>query len=168
MALLAELAQDPGDAPLVPGGDDLARCELLARVHAHVERGVIGVGEAALARVDLHRGHAEVEVDDVGACAFLDEHPKCLGVAAAQEAHRAGNLVGQLHEALLGERVAVDRDKRAVGAEALGDHARVPAAAESAVDRGLAGLGVEQLEQLVGEHRDVDGGHVKQDGQRAR
>ena len=36
--------------------------ELLVGVHAHVQRRVVGVGEAALARVDLHRGHPEVEV----------------------------------------------------------------------------------------------------------
>ena len=32
-------------------------------VHAHVERRVVGVGEAALARVHLHRGDAEVQVE---------------------------------------------------------------------------------------------------------
>ena len=56
---------------------------------------------------------------------------------------------GERREALLGERVAVDRDERARGAEPLGEQARVPAVAERAVDRRLAGLRVEQLEQLA-------------------
>jgi hypothetical protein len=42
------------------------------------------------------------------------------------------------------------------------------AAAERAVDRGLPGLRVERLDQLAGEHRNVRGGHVKQDGQGMR
>ena len=36
-------------------------------IHAHVERRVGGVGEAALGPVELHRGDAEVEQDRVGA-----------------------------------------------------------------------------------------------------
>ena len=72
-ALLAVLAQRARDPAAVPRVDDLERRELLARVHAHVERGVVGVREAALAVVDLHRAHAEVHVDEVGAHALLDQ-----------------------------------------------------------------------------------------------
>ena len=68
VALLAVLAQRRGarrrSSHVV---DDLARVSSCVGVHAHVERRVVGVGEAALARVDLHRGHAEVDVDEVGA-----------------------------------------------------------------------------------------------------
>ena len=52
-----------------------------------------------------------------------------------------------------------------VGAEAVGDQARVAARAERAVDGDLARLRVERLDQLAGEDRDVGLGHVKQDGQ---
>ena len=41
---------------------------------------------------------------------------------------------------------------------------RVAPAAEGAVHRDLARSGIERLDELPGEHRDVDG-HVKQDGQ---
>ena len=34
-------------------------------VHAHVQRSVLGVGEPALAHVELHRGDAQVEQDRV-------------------------------------------------------------------------------------------------------
>ena len=69
VALLAVLAQQAGQPPLVPGVDDLLGGQLLLGVHPHVERRVVGVGEAALPGVDLHRGHAQVQVDDVGASA---------------------------------------------------------------------------------------------------
>ena len=80
----------------------------------------------------------------------------------------ARDLGGELGERLLGERVAVDRDQRPGGADAVGDEARVAGAAERAVDRDLAGLRVERLDQLPGEDGDVRAGHVKQDGQEMR
>ena len=66
-----------------------------------------------------------------------------------------GDLGGQLGEVLLGDRVAVDRDQRARGADPLGDQARVAAGAEGAVDRDLARLRVQRLDQLPGEDGDV-------------
>ena len=54
-----------------------------------------------------------------------------------------------------------------VGADALGDQPRVAAAAEGAVDGDLARSGIQEVDELPGEHRDVDG-HVKQDGQEMR
>ena len=44
--------------------------QLCVGIHPHVERRVVGVGEAALPGVDLHRGHPEVHVDHVGRDAF--------------------------------------------------------------------------------------------------
>src|SRR5881396_3612561 len=44
------------------------------------------------------------------------------------------------------------------------DQPRVPAAAEGAVHGDLARSGIQEVDELPGEHRDVDG-HVKQDGQ---
>src|SRR5437764_10744901 len=64
-ALLAVAAEELREPALVPFVHDLARVELLLGVHAHVERRVVRVGEAALPGVHLHRGDAEVEVDDV-------------------------------------------------------------------------------------------------------
>ena len=55
-----------------------------------------------------------------------------------------------------------------VGPEPLGDEARVPAAAERAVDGDLARPRVQRLDQLAGEDRDVRLGHVKKDGQGTR
>ena len=86
----------------------------------------------------------------------------------AQEARLARDLGGERGERLLGERVAVDRDQRAGGADPVGDQARVAGGAERAVDDDLAGLRVQRLDQLPGEDRDVRAGHVKQDGQEKR
>jgi hypothetical protein len=84
LAALHDLARDPArvrvlaiapeqlrELALVPAVHDLARIKLLARVHAHVERRVVGIREAPFARVHLHRGDAEVEVDDVRAQLLL-------------------------------------------------------------------------------------------------
>ena len=60
------------------------------------------------------------------------------------------------------------RDQRPRRAQAVGDEARVAAAAERAVDGDLARLRVQRFDQLAGEHRDVGLGHVKKDGQGTR
>ena len=168
VALLAVLAQGAREAAAVPRVDDLARGQLLARVHPHVQRGVVGVGEAALERVDLHRGHPEVEVDEVGDDALLGELPQAVLEVGADEAGRARHLGGQLGERLLRERVAVDRDQRAGRADPVRDEAGVAGRAEGAVDGDLARLGVQRLDELPGEDGDVRAGHVKQDGQEMR
>ena len=87
-----------------------------------------GVGEAALARVHLHRRDAEVQVDQVGRTPSSRSSAKPVGVVHAQEAGLAGRLARELLEALLGGRVAVDADERARRAEPVGHQARVAAA----------------------------------------
>ena len=86
----------------------------------------------------------------------------------ADEARVARHLGGELGERLLGERVAVDRDQRAGGAEPVRDQPRVAGGAERAVDGDLARLRVQRLDELPGEDGDVRAGHVKQDGQGMR
>jgi hypothetical protein len=164
----AVLAKQAGQAALVPGLDDLAGGELLVGVHAHVQRRVVGVGEAALARVHLHRGDAQVEVGEIRPHALLDEQLEAVGEGGADEARLAGDLGGQLGEAVLGDRVAVDADQRARRADAVGDQARVTPAADRAVDGDVAGARVQRLDQLAREDGHVQGGHVKKDGQGSR
>jgi hypothetical protein len=86
----------------------------------------------------------------------------------AQEAGLARDLRGELGEGLLGERVAVDRDQRPGGADAVRDQAGVARRAERAVDCDLARLRVQRLDELPGEDGDVRAWHVKQDGQGMR
>ena len=129
VALLTVLAQQAGEAPLVPGVDDVGRRQVLVGVHAHVERRVVGVGEAAVPRVDLQRRHAEVQDDDVGAHALVDECLQPLGERRALEPRLARDIRRELGEVLRGGRVAVDADQHPAGAEALGDQPRVAGSA---------------------------------------
>ena len=83
-------------------------------VHAHVQRRVVGVGEAALPRVDLHRGHAEVEVDEVGRDALVAQQLRRPSAKDARTKRVAQDTsAASCGEVLLGGRVAVDRDERA-------------------------------------------------------
>ena len=85
-ALLAVAAEDVGELALVGLVDELARGQLRGGVHAHVERRVGGVREAALGPVELHRRDAEVEQDRVGADAVrreLAEHGRELAARGA-------------------------------------------------------------------------------------
>ena len=83
VALLAEAAQRLRDPRLGPLVDEVGGAQLLAGVHAHVEGGVVGIGEAPLPGVDLHRGHSEVHVDHLWADAFAAQGAKtCREVAA--------------------------------------------------------------------------------------
>ena len=116
-----------------------ARGELLRRVHPHVERRVVGVGEAALARVDLHRGHAEVEVDHVGLHALLGERAQAVLEVGADEA-----ACGSATSAASSANASSASGSRSIpissagGAEPVGDQARVAGGAERAVDGDLA------------------------------
>ena len=58
--LLRVIAQDAGDLRRAPCVDDLPRRQRLILIHAHVQRRVRVVGEAALGGVELMAAHAEV------------------------------------------------------------------------------------------------------------
>src|SRR5438876_8492836 len=63
IALLAVAAEDRDQLALRSVVHEVARGKLGGRVHAHVERRVNSVGEAALGPVELHARDAEVEQD---------------------------------------------------------------------------------------------------------
>ena len=162
--LLAVLAQDAGQLLGLVGVEHVGGRRALGAVHAHVEGRVLGVGEAALAHVELHRGDTEVEQDGVdGAEAELVEHLGELvvdGVDAGEPVAEAGEpLAGQVE----GGGVAVDADdpgQRAAGQHGLG----VPAEAEGGIDHDGALVlqgGREEGHDPVQEDGDVCGaGHV--------
>ena len=159
-ALLAQFADHLGESVLRPLVDHGGRREALRRVHPHVEWRVIGVGEAPLPGVDLHRGHAEVEDDPVGPDALPAQALEGGDEVGAQEAGSRRGIGGELAPALLRGRVAIDRDQLALGADPLRDQAGVAAAAEGAVHERLARAGVEDVDQLGGEDGIVFDGHI--------
>ena len=159
--LLAVLAQHPGQLRGRVGVEDVGGGRAGGAVHPHVERRVLGVGEAALADVELHRGDAEVEehrVDRVEAEVVED-----VGQLVVDRVH-AGEPVAEAGQPLAGQvegrGVAVDADhpgQLAAGQHRLG----VAAQAEGRVDHDRA-LVVEGRRQEghdpVEEDGDVGGG----------
>ena len=89
VALLAEVAEDRLEMALLGLVDELVGGALEARIHPHVQRRVVGVGEAALPGVDLHRGHAEIHQHGVGLQALVAQLREALDERRADEARRA-------------------------------------------------------------------------------
>ena len=109
-----------------------------ARVHAHVERRVDRVREAALRAVELHRRDAEVEQDRVGADVVVGELAEDDRGLAAQEPGLHPGSPLEAVEVRADGGVAVDRDELAAPTEVRGEQRGVAARAEGGVDDGLA------------------------------
>src|SRR5262249_30414822 len=85
VTLLAQSAKDRLEVAARGLVDELGRGGLRRRIHAHVERGVDRVGEAALGLVELHARDTEVEQDGVGTNAVRGELTQYRGELSAQE-----------------------------------------------------------------------------------
>src|SRR5439155_12961328 len=77
------------------------------------------------------------DVGQLGEVGMEEAHPRC-------RAGRSDAPAGELEVA----RVGIDADQEAAGAEPMCDGRRVPAAAERAVDDGLARLKIQPVERL--------------------
>ena len=155
IALFAVVAQDRGQLALAGLVDEVGSGFVPVRVHAHVERCVDRVREAALGLVDLHARDAEVEEDSVGAHAVRGELLEHDGEVAAQEARLHRGALPELVEVDPGERVPIDRDQLALAAQVGREQRRVAARAEGRVDDGLARAQRERLPNLLGENGNV-------------
>ena len=155
VALLAVLLEDRGQVALALLVHELARRELRVRVHAHVERRVDRVREAALREVDLHARDAEVEQHCVGAHAVrgqLLEHDREL---AAQEAALHRGALAEPLEVRARSRVPVDRDQLALAAQVGRQQLGVSAGAESRIHHRVARAHGERLPHLLCEDGNV-------------
>ena len=115
IALLAVAPEDVGQLVGRQRVDQVGGRDRRLGVHAHVERRVVGVAEAALAPVELHGRDAEVHVDDVHrGVVHLGQH---IGEVAVVELGGAGRGARDVAEVLGHAGVAVAGDQRAVGAE---------------------------------------------------
>ena len=158
LLLLAVRAQDPHQFARRVGVEHLGGADARRLVHAHVERGVLRVREAAVGLVQLHGGDAEVEEDALDA---RDAEPvEHVGQLVVDGVHQRGPVAVR-GEPLPGEPqrllVAVERDSRAAGKRGEQGLA-VAAEAEGAVDDDGAGLGQrggQQVQAALEHHRDV-------------
>ena len=155
VALLAVLAQDRGQLALARLVDELGGGAVGLRVHAHVQRRVHCVREAALRLVDLHAGDAEVEENGVGANPVRGELLEHDGEVTAQEARLHRGALPELVEVDARERVAVDRDQLALAAQVGREQGRMAARSEGRVDDGLARPHREGLADLLCENGNV-------------
>ena len=153
--LLAVAAEDRDELPLVPGVDDRGGGRLRGRVHAHVERRVGRVGEAALGPVDLHRRDPEVEQDRVRLHVVCRELREDEREVAAQEPHVDPGARLEAVEVALRGRVAVDRDELAAPSRSSARRRAWPPAPNVASTTVSPGPHREELAHLVGEDRDV-------------
>ena len=161
VALLAVLAQDAREAALVPGRDELGgalpgRWDPCACRAARRRRTRSRARRRRSASRRCRDPCSTTSAWTSSAHELLERLRERRG-DEARAARRVGGEALEAARAASGSRsIAISRP---VGAESLGDEARVPAGAERRVDRRLAGLRVEQLEQLRGEDGDVLGGH---------
>ena len=94
--------------PLV---DDLCRRQLLAGVHAHVERRVIRIGEAPFGGLELEGRDAQVHIDEVRAHARGNQLGQGIGEVRSHEPGFTFELVRELLEPLLRGGIAIDADE---------------------------------------------------------
>ena len=156
-ALLAVAVEDLREVALAPLVDDRRGRHLVARIHAHVERRVVHVAEAAGGSVDLHRRHAEIHQHRAGLRALVDQAAEA---GRERPVHRADRDAGadrgaQGIDERLRRGVAIDRDQLTAAVEVACEHAGVAAGAEGAVDDQLTGVHVEQRADLARQHRYV-------------
>ena len=116
-ALLAVAAEDVGELALAQLVDDVGGRPRRRDVHAHVERRIGRVREAALGPVDLHARDAEVEEDRVGLDVVVGQLAEHDGEVAAQEPRLDARVPLEPLEVRAHAGVAVDGDEAPPAAE---------------------------------------------------
>ena len=162
-ALIAVLAQHASEVLDRVGVQDVSRGHAGRRIHAHVERGVDRIGEAARGLVELHRGDAEVKEDPLHRSdAEIGEHLGHRVVDGVHERDAIRPCGEALPRDLQGGGVAVESDESA-GGDGVEDGGAVTAEAEGGVDEdgtGLSESGSKEGNNTVPHHGHVHGtGH---------
>ncbi len=167
--LLAVALEDPAQVALAVRREDVGSRRPRGLVHAHVERRVLRVREAAVGHIELQRRHAEIEQDAVGR--LESGRADRLGDAVVDGVDER-HAVAEAGETLAGDAqrilVAVEPDEMDA-LEALQERLGVPAHAECGVDEdGAVALERrgEQLDAALEQNRGVDVAQVH--GRRGR
>ena len=162
---LAVVANDPCDFLLAPVVDDRARGKRLALIHAHVQRRVGVIGEAAAALVQLMTGHAQIEQRPVDGKDVLRREQRLYVVKIAPERTKTRPSLArkERHAArrrLDGILIPVDAKETAAGAKPLVNLAGMSGAAQRAVDVGAILADGQSVQALVKQHRQMMKLHV--------
>src|SRR5262245_46048186 len=133
VALFTVTLEDFGELPLFSFIDELTSRVGGTGIHAHVERRVDRVREAAVGAVELHQRHPEIEQDHVGADAVLRQVLEHRRELAAVQAGLHARLAAKTVEVRRDGWVAVDRNQLPVAAQPRREQRRVAAGAERGV-----------------------------------
>ena len=161
--LLAVFAEDAAQFGFGVIGEHALGGQFRGRIHPHVERGVLGVGEAPIDAVELQGGDPEVEQDAVNL--GQPESGDGIGDAVVHGVHKVHPVAERGETSsrdLESVGVTVEADQGQAGKSAE-EGLRVARHAESRVDQhGALSVerGGEQLEGALEEHGGVDGGIV--------
>ena len=125
--------------------------------HPHIERAVEPERKAAIALVELHRGHADIHHDTVDGCDTLGcADLRQIGKAILDQGQPAVEAVHEIKPA--GDRGAVAVDADDLRSRDLQQHPAIAAGAEGGVDINATGARCELLDRFAAEHRDVTRG----------
>ncbi len=151
--LLAVAPEDVGQCIRTQCVDEVCRRDLEFRVHAHVERRIVGIGEAPLAPVELHGGDTQVHEDHVGR-RFLTRGQNAGEVALVELAF-AGRGAGDVAEEVGDAGITIDGDENTRRAESSRDRLGVASGPEGTVDGDLALSWAQQIDRLLEQDRRV-------------
>lgn len=134
--------------------EDLLRIQCLGPVHPHVQRFIGAEGESSPGRVELMRGHPEIEEDPVR---FLHrttaknvvQHPE-ISMNGHETVSESAKMPRCLVQRIC---IGINADTSTVRAAPLEDRPRVPSSAKRRIHKGSTGGGGKQGKRLLEEDR---------------
>ena len=125
-------------------------------VHAHIERCILHIGEAALRRIDLRRGDAEIKENAVhlGYTLMREDVPQMTEVIVHKR-----DLTGCVRKTLTRCRnrqlVLIDADQVSLRGKFCRDPSRMPCASERTVHIDAIRTDAERLDRFLGQNAHV-------------
>ena len=125
-------------------------------IHAHVERGILHIGEAALCRIDLMRRYAEVEDDTIHLLGMLvREDLFQMAEVVVYDIHMARDIREAFFGRLDSLLILVDADDAALRLQHLGDAVRVARAAQRTIHVRSLAVCDQSLDGFLQHHADM-------------
>jgi hypothetical protein len=143
-------------------GKQLGRRFTMRWIHPHVEGTGLFVAEAAIGTLDLHRRHTKVRKDQIhGRESLCVEHARKIGEVPVSRDECSGAEAGGAQTSFRArqlEAIEVESDQASARLQVFQDRLRMPAAAERAVNRDLAGRRLEAAEHFIDHDRSMRAG----------